>query len=130
MVRLFVRLLLAALFLIAGTIHLARPAVFEPVMPPWIPWHGICIKISGMLELLGSVGLLTPERTIQRATGWGLVLLLIAVFPVNIHMAMASIRIDGYPSHLWMLWARLLLQPVLIVAVIWVARLQSRNVTK
>src|ERR1700683_932203 len=118
--RLFVRLLLAALFLFAGTIHLRHPELFLPIMPPWIPLHLVCIQVSGVLELIGGLGLLIPVRTIQFLAGWGLVLLLVAVFPANIYMAMAHVQIHGVPAHPWIAWARLPLQPLLIAAVLWV----------
>jgi len=120
--RTLVRLLLAALFLFAGTIHLRDPALFLPVMPPWIPFHLTCIRVSGVFELLGGVGLLIPVRRIQFLAGWGLTLLLVAVFPANIYMAMAHVQIHGFPSQPWMGWARLPFQPLLIAAVLWVTR--------
>jgi uncharacterized membrane protein len=120
--RTIVRLLLAALFLFAGTVHLRHPELFLPVMPLWIPFHLPCIQISGVFELLGGVGLLIPARPIQSLAGWGLALLLVAVFPANIYMAMAHIQVHGFPPQPWMGWARLPLQPLLIIAVLWVTR--------
>jgi uncharacterized membrane protein len=120
--RTLVRLLLAALFLFAGTIHLRHPELFLPVMPPWIPFHLPCIQVSGVFELLGGVGLLIPARRVQLLAGWGLTLLLVAVFPANVYMAMAHVKIHGFPSQPWMGWARLPLQPLLIVAVLWATR--------
>ena len=117
MLRIILRLLLAALFLFAGVVHLRRPEFFMPVMPPWIPFHRACILISGVFELLGGLGLLIPERRIQLAAGWGLTLLLIAVFPANVYMAMAHVKVNGFPAHEWMAWARLPLQPLFIAGV-------------
>jgi len=119
MYRLGVRILLAALFLFAGTFHLLDPQLFLPIMPPWIPFPIMCIVISGIFELLGGIGLLLPDDRIQLATGWGLLLLLLAVFPANIHMAVAHIQVGGFPSHPWMSWARLPVQPVIMLAVSW-----------
>ncbi len=119
---LLVRFLLAALFLAAGVFHLREPALFLPLMPDWLPFHRTCILISGVCEILGGIGLLIPWRLIELAAGWGLVLLLVAVFPANVHMALAHVRIHGFPPEPWMAWARLPLQPVLIVAVLWVTR--------
>ena len=120
LLRFFVRLLLAALFLFAGAVHLRDPALFLPVMPPWIPFHLPCILISGVFELLGGLGLLVPLPLLQYLAAWGLTLLLVAVFPANIYMAMADVKVHGFPSHAWMAWARLPLQPLLIAAVLWV----------
>ncbi len=119
MLRTFLRLLLAALFLVAGTVHLRQPDLFLRVMPPWIPFPVACILISGIFELMGGVGLLIPFRWIQLLAGWGLALLLVAVFPANVLMAVDHIQVHGFPSHPWMAWARLPLQPLLILAVLW-----------
>ena len=118
-----VRLLLAALFLFAGMLHVRDPKFFLPIMPPWIPFHLSCILISGVLELLGGFALLIPARPIQLLAGWGLTLLFVAVFPANIYMAAAHVQIHGFPPQPWMGWARLPLQPILIVAVAWVTRI-------
>jgi uncharacterized membrane protein len=128
--RTLVRLLLAALFLVAGTTHLRHPELFLPVMPPWIPFHLACIEISGVFELLGGVGLLIPVRPIQVVAGWGLALLLIAVFPANLYMAMAHVQVHGFPPQPWLGWARLPLQPLLIIAVLRVTRVWSGKCNK
>jgi uncharacterized membrane protein len=125
--RALVRLLLAALFLFAGTIHLRHPEFFLPVMPPWIPFHLPCIEISGVFELLGGIGLLIPARPIQLLAGWGLALLLIAVFPANLYMALAHVQVHGFPPQPWMGWARLPVQPLLIIAVLWATRAWHGN---
>lgn len=122
MTRLVLRVLLATLFLFAGSVHLTNPALFLPIMPPWIPSHLFCIEASGVFELLGGIGLLIPARQAQFITGWGLVLLLVAVFPANIYMAAAHIQVHGFPPKSWMSWARLPLQPLLILAILWVTR--------
>ena len=125
--RLILRLLLAALFLIAGTYHLVDPQFFLPIMPPWIPFHLFCIELSGVFELLGGVGLLVPIRLVQTVTGIGLTLLLLAVFSANLYMAWAHIQIHGIPSHNWMAWARVPVQPLLMLAVLWVTDIWPRK---
>ena len=122
MIRFVVRLLLAALFLFAGTVHLVNPTLFSPVMPPWIPFPMACIVVSGIFELLGGLGLLIPMRTVQVITGVGLTALLVAVFPANIYMAVAHVKVHGFPTHEWMAWARLPLQALFIAGVLWVTR--------
>ena len=117
--RAIVRACVAGLFLVAGTIHLLNPTLFFPAMPPWIPFHLACIVISGVCELLGGLGLLMPVALIRRAAAWGLTALLVAVFPANIHMALAHVQIHGFPRYVWVEWARLPLQPLLIGAVLW-----------
>jgi uncharacterized membrane protein len=126
MARRIARFFLAALFLVAGVFHLANPRFFLPIMPPWIPAPMAGIVISGIAELLGGVGLLIPVREIQHAAGWGLLLLLVAVFPANIYMAVAHVRINGFPSNDWVSWARLPLQPILMLMVSWSAWIWPR----
>lgn len=125
--RLVLRLLLAALFLAAGTLHLRHPEPFLLIMPPWIPLHRACVLVSGVFELLGGVGLLIPMRQVQVTTGWGLTLLLIAVFPANIYMSVDKIQVAGLHIPSWLAWARLPLQPLLMVAVIWVTGIWHRT---
>ena len=96
-------------------------------MPPWIPFHIPCIQFSGICELAGGLGLLIPHQQLQVLVGWGLTLLLVAVFPANIYMAMAHIKINGLPTHAWMAWARLPLQPLLILAALWSTRAWPRK---
>jgi uncharacterized membrane protein len=80
------------------------------------------VAISGVCEIAGGLGLLV--RPLRRAAGWGLIALLIAVFPANIYMALApNESADGRFAG-WMLWLRLPLQAVLI-AWVWVIALGS-----
>ena len=123
--RILVRLLLSALFLFAGTVHLLDPGLFLAIMPPWIPCHLACVQISGICELLGGFALLIPETGVQLIAGWGLVLLLTAIFPANIYMVVDPQRTANSTFPLWALWARLPLQGVLI-AWVWLVGL-SRN---
>ncbi len=88
-------------------------------MPPWIPFHLLCIQVSGVLELLGGAGLLVPEPRAQALAGWGLALLLIAVFPANIYMATAGVQLPHLHIAPWVAWLRVALQPLLILAVLW-----------
>jgi uncharacterized membrane protein len=100
-------LVLAAVFyMAAGTLHFLRPDPYLRIVPPWIPWHPAMVSISGAAEIAGGAGLLIPQ--LRRAAAWGLVALLVAVFPANVYMATSAA-----PSS-WILWARLPVQPLLI----------------
>ncbi len=104
---------LAALFVGAGVLHLAAPQVYDPAMPPWVPVPRAAIALSGLAEIAGGLGLVQPSPRLRRAAGWGLVLLLVAVYPANVWMAMAG---AGGPP--WALWGRLPLQGALVAAVL------------
>ncbi len=69
-------------------------------------------------EVLGGIGLLPPR--FRRAAGWGLIALLIAVFPANLHVALQG-RMPGLNVSPAALWLRLPFQAVFIAAVAWVA---------
>jgi uncharacterized membrane protein len=75
-----VSLMLAVVFFVAaGTWHFIKPGFYLKIMPPYIPWHLQMVLISGFFEILGGLGLLIPQT--RRLAAWGLVALLIAVFP-------------------------------------------------
>ena len=109
MLRSIPRLLLGALFVGGGVVHLVRPSLYLPAMPPLLPFPLSLILVSGVAEVAGGVGLWLPAGVWRRAAGWGLVALLVAVYPANMHMAVA-----GVVEPAWVLWARLPLQGVLV----------------
>lgn len=111
------RLLIGASFVAIGVLHFTNPAPFVQIMPAWLPWHLELIYLSGAFEILGGVGLLLPVS--RRFSAWGLVALLVAVFPANINMLVNEIYLDGMPHEPWLLWARLPMQPLFALLVMW-----------
>jgi uncharacterized membrane protein len=98
---------LAALFITSGTLHFARPQLFEAIVPPQLGDPRVLVAISGAAELAGAVGLLIPAT--RRAAGLGLLILLVAVWPANIWMAIHAERFARV-APAWALWARVPLQ--------------------
>ena len=86
MLRRRLRFVLGGFFIFAGTAHFAMPRVYETMMPPWLPAHAALIAISGLAEIAGGIGVLTTR--FRRPAAWGLVALLVAVFPANVHLAL------------------------------------------
>lgn len=115
------RIVLAALFVFAGTMHFVIPGQYERIMPPWLPLHRALVYLSGVLEIAGGLGLL-PRRT-RRAAGIGLVLLLIAVWPANLQMLLNA-REAGASA--WAQAALLLRLPLQIVLIAWAWRASRR----
>lgn len=106
-------LALGVLFVTTGTLHFLTPAVFDQIVPPGTPLSPrAATLLSGAAELAGGVGLVWPVT--RPAARWGLLALLVAVFPANVFMAQHPERY-GLPA--WALWARLPLQPLLMWAV-------------
>ena len=102
----------ALFFTGAGVFHFLRPGPYVKIVPPFIPWPLAMVYISGAAEIAGGVGLLLPP--LRRASAWGLIALLIAVFPANVYMALDRVQVTANPLPGWLLWARLPLQFVLI----------------
>ncbi len=112
------RIALAALFIVSGTSHFVRSDFFTAIVPPWLPSALTLVWISGFFEIAGAIGLLIPAT--RRAAGIGLIALMVAVFPANVHMALHA---DAFPNFApWLLWARLPLQAVLIAVAWWCSR--------
>ena len=115
----------ALLYLTAGALHFLYPGSYAKVVPRFIPAPLTMVYISGIAEMAGGIGLLVPR--FRRAAGWGLVALLIAVFPANVYMAVSHVGANGLPD--WLLWARLPVQFVLIWWVLWCTKTQPRSTT-
>ena len=105
--------MLAAIFcVVAGTLHFINTGVYVRIMPPWIPWPLAMGRVSGTFEILGGLGLLIPQ--IRWAAKWGLIALLVAVFPANIYMATNPVDAGTASIAPVLLWGRLPLQLLLI----------------
>lgn len=111
--------LLALLFIAAGIFHFVRPGAYARIVPPFLPYPMVLVYISGVAEIVGGVGLLIPS--LRPWAGVWLVVLLVAVFPANIYMAVAPERAGFGVAPVW-LWLRLPLQLLLIAWVLWAAR--------
>jgi len=105
-IKTFFLVLLSLFFTYAGIDHLISPDFYVSIMPPWIPWHLELVYISGVFEVMGGVGVLIPR--FRALAGAGLVALLIAVYPANLHMAFNPQLFPDIP--LAALYVRLVLQ--------------------
>ncbi|MBA3831592.1 MAG: hypothetical protein H0X34_06810 [Chthoniobacterales bacterium] len=103
------------LFRRGGTLHLLRPALYLAIMPPVLPWTSALVAISGAAEILGGLGVLFAFS--RKAAGWGLIVLLIAVFPANLQAVANGMVINGWAVPAWILWARL---PFQLLFIFWV----------
>jgi uncharacterized membrane protein len=104
--------LIAVLFVVAGSLHFKNPAMYEKIMPPYIPAHEQLVALSGFFEILGGVGAALPKT--RKPAGIGLIALLLAVFPANLYMATDAGKFASFVPA-WALWARLPLQYLLIL---------------
>ena len=101
---------MALFYVFAGANHFRDPDFYLRIMPPYLPWHLALVYISGIAELALGAGLLVPK--FSRWCAWGIVLLLLAVYPANIYQYQVGGAGLNVPH--WMLVVRLFLQLPLI----------------
>ncbi|MBU3759174.1 MAG: DoxX family membrane protein [Candidatus Omnitrophica bacterium] len=105
------RILAAIFFTAAGTLHFFQPDFYVRIMPPYLPWHLELVYLSGAAEILGGAGLLCKRS--RRISAWGLIALLAAVFPANLHLALHPEIFPEVPASVF--WLRLPFQALLMV---------------
>lgn len=112
--------LLGAFFLAAGVNHFRNPRFYEAIVPPSLQeQRTLVVQASGVAEIAGGLGVLLPAT--RRLSGLGLIALLAAVFPANLHMAREPEHFKKVPR--WALYARLPLQPLMML---WAWRASQR----
>jgi uncharacterized membrane protein len=112
-------------FIVAGALHFARPAPYDAMIPPFLSSPRFWTYLSGAAEVAGGVGMLLPRW--RRYSALGLVVLLLAVLPANIHVAVASVQLAELPMPRWYFWARIPFQLVYVAWVAWAGRLLARG---
>lgn len=121
--KLILKWFFAVIFIMAGIMHFAVSEFFVRIMPPVFPFPILWVYLSGAFELGLGIMLLIPRFT--QIAAWGLVVLLIAVFPANIYMALnPQVFTDFTPTALYM---RLPLQFVLIGWAYWLTKTNSEG---
>ena len=102
-----------------------KPGTYLKIMPPYVPAPLLMIYISGVFEIL--LGLLVLPQKTRKLAGWGLIALLITVFPVNIHLALHPEIFPDVP--VWVDWIRLPLQGLFIFWVYQAALEQKKSLS-
>lgn len=109
----------------AGLNHFIAADTYVAMMPSALPAHRALVYLSGIAEIAGGLGLILPAT--RRWAAWGLVALLVAVFPANVNMAIHHLPLGERVVPAWALWARLPLQLVLIAWAWWYTRPEPRR---
>jgi uncharacterized membrane protein len=124
--RAAVRAGLAAMFLLTASAHFThmRPDLVAMV-PPWVPQAEFMVTFTGVCEIMGAVGLLIPRT--RRAAAWCLIVMLVAMFPANVHAALAGIPFQGRPAT--PLVPRILEQ-LLFIGLLWWAAARAPRATR
>ena len=111
----FSTLVIGILFIIAGILHFLKPKPYLRIMPNFIPYQKAMVYISGAFEIIGGIGFLIDDFRIL--AGWGLIVLLFAVYPANINMF-----VKGYKKHRFSLFTGIALirLPIQFVLMFWI----------
>ena len=107
-------------YVYAGAIHFNNSDFYLKIMPPYLPYHLELVYISGVFEILFGIMLIFSKT--RHFACWGLIILLIAVFPANIYLA----QTNGEPLDISPIvaWGRLPFQAVFIGIAYW----HSKNI--
>ena len=114
-IKLITIYLMSIFYIIIGIKHFINVEWFMKIMPPYLPYHKELVYLSGVFEIILGI-MLIFEKT-RFFGGWGLILLLIAVFPANIYLAQTNgAAMNTSPA---VAWGRLPFQAVFIALAYW-----------
>lgn len=114
-VKLVLRLLMALFYVVAGINHFRDPEFYLRIMPPYLPWHGALVQISGIAEI--ALGALVAIPATARAAAWAIIAMLLAFLPVHVHMLVNNHLFTEVPTSF--LWLRFPLQGLLVLWAWW-----------
>jgi len=105
-------------YILVGIFHFVKADFFLNIMPPYLPFPLALVYLSGAIEIL--LGSLLMVKKYQTYAAWGLVLLLIAVYPANIYLAFneapqKALEVSAFAAS----WVRLPMQFVLLGIAYW-----------
>ena len=119
MIKLITIYIMSGFYVWIGIKHFISPTdPFMHIMPPYLPFHLELVYLSGAFEII--LGLLLLYKGTRTIAAWGLILLLVVVFPANIYLAFNEepqqlIGISAFVAS----WIRLPIQGVFIALAYW-----------
>jgi uncharacterized membrane protein len=108
---------MGAFYMLSGLNHFVSADAYIAIVPDYLPWHGQLVFLSGLVEVGLGVAVLIPATRV--AAAWGIIVLLIAIFPANLYVAMNDLPYIGDDPNTVLNWLRLPLQLVLIAWAYW-----------
>lgn len=105
--------LMALFYVAAGVAHFVVPDAYEQMIPPIFPAKTAIVFLSGVAEIALGLALLWPRS--RRAAAFGVIALLVVVFPANVYVALHDIPLFGAEHGAGLgNWVRLPVQGLLI----------------
>ena len=111
-------LIMSCFYMNVGIKHFVEPEWFLQIMPPNFPNHYQAVYWSGFFELLFGFLLINPKT--RFIAGWGIIFVMITVFPANLYLAVSNGEAMGISKEL--AWGRLPFQYVFIGLAYWHAQ--------
>ena len=103
---------MALFYFAAGVNHFVNPEFYLGLIPPYLPWHGGLVALSGVAEVVLALGVLVPAT--RKLACWAIIAMLVSFLPVHVHMLVNS---ELYPeAPLIALWLRF---PIQILFGLW-----------
>ncbi len=117
-IKLITILIMSCFYMNVGVKHFVEPEWFLQIMPPNFPYHYQAVYWSGFFELLFGFLLIIPKT--RFIAGWGIIFVMITVFPANLYLAVT----DGAAMNISkeLAWGRLPFQYVFIGLAFWHAK--------
>ena len=107
------RVAIAVMFVFTGGSHFLVPGPLVEMVPPLFPRPDRWVALTGVLEILGGIGLLVPRT--RKLAACCLALFLVAVFPANVYAAQNKVGLGGHVNGPGYLWFRAPLQLLLLI---------------
>ena len=113
--------MLSFFYIYVGIKHFIDPYWFVQIMPPYLPYHLELVYLSGFFEVF--LGFLLLFNNSRKYAAYGVILLLVAVYPANIYLAFndspqKALNISSFVAS----WIRLPIQFILIGFAFWHSR--------
>ena len=121
-IRTISKCLLSFLMVAAGIMHFVKHSFFVKIVPPYLPFPSELVVLSGLCEICLGILLLIPP--FSRFAAWGIIALLVTVFPANIFLYQHQEIVPASPT---VHFIRLILQGPLILWAYWHTKTASTS---
>ena len=118
--KLVFRWILSLCMTVAGISHFLILEQYINIVPEVLPYPAAIVYLSGVIEIVGGIGLLIPQVSFLAA--WCLVILLIAIYLASINMALNNLQVKNIPDSWWFQAIGLQLQFILIIWAWWLSK--------
>jgi len=76
--------LMGIIYVVAGINHFRSPRLYLKIIPPYFPNPKMLNYLAGLVEIILGIGICIP--LFSAISAWGVIALLIAIFPTHFYM--------------------------------------------